>query len=259
MHDCHHKRMRTVTNTHTKLESSGSGRALSAYLLGTLEFDALLSLQRRLVYEISGDRQSASLIICDHPPGITIGREGSRSHVRPSPEKLNARRWPVRWVSRGGGTMLHLPGQVACYPIIPLDVLGLTVAQYVGQIQDAIVDLLKEYGLVGNVDPIRPGVCVKSRRIAHVGVAVRDNVTCFGLLVNADPDLELFRDVRCDGDSVPMTSLQREYSGRVRVSGVRQRLLELIASRFALDRVSVFHTHPGAMRRPTRHAAAQHS
>jgi lipoyl(octanoyl) transferase len=81
-------------------------------------------------------------------------------------------------------------------------------------------------------------------------------VTCFGLVVNADPDLEPFREVKCDGDAAPMTSLARESAMRVRVTGVRQRLLELIAERFGFPRVSVFHTHPGVLPRPTRHAAA---
>ncbi len=244
--------------SHSELttEPRTPGRALSAYLLGTLEFDALLALQRRLVYEIGGDRTTAALVLCDHPPGITIGREGSRAHVRPNPEELHARGWPVRWVSRGGGVLLHLPGQVGCYPLLPLDTLGITPAHYVEELQAVAVDLLKEYGVTGEPDPERPGVRVNGRRIAHVGVAVRDRVTCFGLVVNADPDLEPFREVRCDGAAAPMTSLARESTLRVRVTGVRQALLERVAERFGFDRVSVFHTHPGVLPRPTRHAAA---
>ena len=46
-------------------------RPLAVYLLGGLEFDALLALQRRLVYDIAGDRDSAALVLCDHPTGIT--------------------------------------------------------------------------------------------------------------------------------------------------------------------------------------------
>ena len=245
-----------MTDTPTQPELPGPGRALSAYLLGTLEFDALLALQRRLVYEIGGDRGTSALVLCDHPPGITIGREGSRAHLRPSAEDLHARGWPVRWVSRGGGAMLHLPGQVACYPVFPLDALGLTAARYVEELQAVAVDLVREYELTGTPEPERPGARVNGRRVAHVGAAVRDNVTCFGLVLNADPDLEPFRDVKCDGDPVPMTSLQRESAARVRVPGVRQRLVELIAARFGFGRVSVFHTHPGALPRPTRHAAA---
>jgi lipoyl(octanoyl) transferase len=237
--------------------ANSSARALRAYLLGTLEFDDFLALQRRLVYDISGDRQSGAVVLCDHPPGITIGREGSRAHIRPGPEDLHTRGWPVRWVSRGGGTMLHQPGQVACYPVVPLDAIGLTVAAYLGELQSIIVELLRDHELTGTPDPDHPGIRVNGRLVAHIGVAVRDNITCFGVVLNAEPDLAPFRDVRCDGDALPMTSLQREAAGRVRLTSVRQRLVELLAARFNYDRVSLFHTHPAAFPQPTQHAAAQ--
>jgi lipoyl(octanoyl) transferase len=224
------------------------------YLLGRLGLDALLALQRRLVYDITGDRDTAALVLCDHPTGITVGREGSAAHIRPNPDELAARGWPVDWVARGGGAMLHLPGQVACYPILPLDALGLTAGRYVAELQGVACDLCREFGVEAVADRDRPGARANGRRVAHVGVAVRNDVSSFGLVVNATPDLAPFRDVRCDGDPLPMTSLARESAHRVRVTTVRQRLVELIATRFGFDRVSVFHTHPAALPRPTRHA-----
>jgi lipoyl(octanoyl) transferase len=229
-------------------------RPLSAYLLGGLPFDALLALQRRLVYDVSGDRDTAALVLCDHPAGITIGREGSASHVRLPPDELSTRGWPVNWVGRGGGALLHAPGQVACYPVFALDALNLTAGRYVSELVNVACDLCREFGVEPTADRERPGVLANGRRVAHVGVAVRDNVTSFGLVVNATPDLAAFRAVKCDGDDRPMTSLVRESILRVRVTAVRQRLLELIARRFGFDRVSIFHTHPAALPRPTRHA-----
>ena len=230
--------------------------ALHAYLLGRLDFDALLALQRRLAYDVSGEPGSGAVLVCDHPPGVTVGREGGRAHVGPEPEVLTARGWPVRWVARGGGVLLHLPGQVACYPVLPLDHLNLTPAAYVAELQSLVVELLAEYDLRAEPDPVAPGVKVNGRRIAHVGAAVRGGVTAFGLVLNADPDLEPFRAVHCDGDPLPMTSVQRETPSRVRISSVRQRLVEAVAARFGFARVSLFHTHPGLAPRPASHATA---
>jgi lipoyl(octanoyl) transferase len=53
-----------------------------------------------------------------------------------------------------------------------------------------------------------------------------------------------------------MTTVQREVATRVRIAGVRQRFVELVAARFGFDRVSLFHTLPGVLPHPTRHAAA---
>lgn len=229
-------------------------RPLAAYLLGGLSLDSLLALQRRLVYDVSGDRDRAALVLTDHPAGITVGREGSASHVRANPDELANRGWAVNWVGRGGGALLHAPGQVACYPVLALDAFNLTAGRYVSELVGAGCELCREFGVEATADPDRPGVIANGRRVAHVGVAVRDNVTSFGLVVNANPDLAAFRAVRCDGDERPMTSLARESILRVRVTAVRQRLLELVVTRFRFDRVSIFHTHPAQLPRPTHHA-----
>ncbi|HEY1186821.1 MAG TPA: lipoyl(octanoyl) transferase LipB [Gemmata sp.] len=229
-------------------------RALTAYLLGGLDFDELSTLQRRLCYDVSGDRDTAAVVVCEPEPGITVGREGSAAHIRPNASALASRRWPVRWVARGGGALLHQPGQVACYPILPLDAFNLSPARYVAELQSVVLELCRDFGIEAVPDSDHPGVRANGRRIAHVGIAIRDWVSSYGIVINVNPDLAPFRDIRCDGDAVPMTSLQRESALRVRVSGVRQKLLELIAARFGFARVSVFHNHPAALPRPNRHA-----
>src|SRR5438128_168122 len=92
---------------------------LQVYLLGVVEFESALAFQRRLVYQISGERTQAAMLMCEHPPLISVGREGSWAHMAGDPGE--PRRLPVRWVNRGGGCFLHVPGQLAIYPIMPLD------------------------------------------------------------------------------------------------------------------------------------------
>lgn len=228
--------------------------AVRAYLLGTLPVGDALTLQRRLAYEIGGVPHTAAVVVCEHPYGVTIGRNGSRAHVRLTAAKLAARRWPVDYVGRGGGCVLHAPGQVACYPILPLQTLGLTPAAYVATLTRLVGNLVSGFGVTPAVDEASQAVRANGRRVASFGVAVRDWVTTFGFVVNVAPDLAYYRDVDCDGDPLPMTSLQRECPGRVRVATVRQRLLELLAGRFRLGRVSVFHSHPTMVPRAPRHA-----
>ena len=101
-------------------EAAGEA-SLQVYLLGSIDFESALALQRRLIYQVAGERSGAALVLCEHPPLITVGRQGSRSHILCDSEELRARRWKVRWVNRGGGCLLHQPGQLAVYPILPLD------------------------------------------------------------------------------------------------------------------------------------------
>src|SRR5262249_60022966 len=122
-----------------------AGPVLQAYLLGTVEFEAALGLQRRLVYEVSGDPNRAALLLCEHPPLITVGRQGSRSHILCEPDELRARRWQVRWVNRGGGCLLHVPGQLAAYPVVALDHFGLGVQAYLDRLPQVVTDVLDDF------------------------------------------------------------------------------------------------------------------
>jgi lipoyl(octanoyl) transferase len=231
---------------------------LRAYLLGSLAWDMLLSLQRRLVYEVSGDANLATVLICEHPPSLTMGRQASRVHVRLSPETLADRGWPLQWLPRGGGCWLHVPGQIALYLVLPLTALRLNPTLYVSTLGAALGDVVTRFCPDATYDVDVPGWRVRGRRVATIGTAIRSGshsrVTAFGAVVNVNPDLELFEAIDCDGDAKPMSSLARESGFRVRVPTVRQQLLEAISIRYCLPRVSVFHHHPALPETDRRHA-----
>jgi lipoyl(octanoyl) transferase len=219
--------------------------ALQAFLLGSVEFEAALALQRRLVYNVAGDRGNACLVLCAHPPLITVGRQGSHGHIRFDPEELFVRGWPVRWVNRGGGCLLHLPGQLAIYPILPLDRLELGLEDYLHRLEEVVAAVLDDFSIRCQTRRGQPGLWVNGRLIAHFGVAVRDWVSYFGCYLNIDPDLEPYRRISCGGAGEPaMTSLARERHGPLRTALVRERLVEYFADRFHLARTSVFFAHP---------------
>jgi lipoyl(octanoyl) transferase len=222
-----------------------TGSVLRVYLLGSVEFEAGLTLQRTLAFQMAGERESAALVLCEHPPLITVGRDGSPAHIRFDLNDLRARRWQVRWVNRGGGCLLHLPGQLAIYPIVPLDGHGLGVTAYLERLQRIVIATLDDFGVPACMHPGQPGVWAGSRLIAAVGIAVRDWVAYFGAVLNIDPDLFPFRMVRtAPGDTEPMTSLARERRGPLRPSLVRERLLEHFSDAFDFDRTALFFNHP---------------
>ena len=219
--------------------------ALQVYLLGEVDFDAALRFQHRLRYEISGDRDQAALILCEHPPLISVGRRGSHAHLRYDEAELRARRWPVRWVNRGGGCFLHLPGQLAVYPILPLDRLGLGVRDYLHRLGATIHDLVTDFSIRSPLRVDEAGVWVGDRLLAAFGVAVRDWVGYFGAYINLHPPLEPFRFIDVvPGNPGPMTSLTRERRGLVRPSLVRERLIEHFQNRFGFRRLALFSDHP---------------
>ena len=230
---------------------------LQVYLLGSVDFEAALALQRRLVYQVSGDSAAAALIICEHPPLITVGREGSRAHILYEPEDLKARRWSIRWVNRGGGSLLHLPGQFAVYPVLALDRMGLSLRTYLDRLAEVLRLVLADFGVPARVRAGHEGVWVGDRIIAAVGVAVRNWVAYYGAYLNVHTDLAPFRRLRSIyPDAGPMTSLERERRGPLRPSLVRERLVEHFAACFGFARTALFFDSPALSRKAPSDAVA---
>lgn len=223
---------------------------LQAYLLGSVEFEIALALQRRLAYQVAGEPHRLALLLCEHPPLITVGRQGSRTHILCDADELRARRWPVRWVNRGGGCILHTPGQLAIYPFVALNQLDLGLNQYLQRLQAVVCALLDDFSLAGEIRPGHGGVWVNGRPIAALGVAVCNWVAYYGIALNVNPDLEPFRRVLCGGPrGAAMTSLERERRGPLRPSLVRERFLEHFAAQFRVARTSLFFDHPALSRK----------
>ena len=239
---------------HATLErTTPTGSALRVYLLGVVDFEAALKLQRTLAFEVTGARDSAALVLCEHPPIVTVGRDGSPADIRCDFEELRARRWPLRWVNRGGRTLLHLPGQLAIYPILPLDWRRLGLSNYLERLQHILVAVLDDFSVLADTRSEQPGVWVGRRLLAGVGVAVCDWVTYYGAYLNVNPDLLPFRIVRTAAkEQQPMTSLVCERRGPVRPALVRERLLEHFLAVFPFERTALFSHHPCLGRCPAR-------
>jgi lipoyl(octanoyl) transferase len=226
--------------------------ALRVYLLGLLDFDSALALQEQLVDEVAcRDDGSGILLLCEHPPLITIGRSGSRSDVLPGRQELDRLQIPLRWISRGGGTVIHSPGQLAVYPIVPLKRRGLGLEDFVSRMQSAVFDLAAELRMP--VDPEQctaEAVCGRCGEFATLGAAVRNWVSCHGLFVNVCPANEFLRLVRPGGRPKP-ASIQQQRQRAASMHSIRERMIRLTAQRMEYDRHYVFTGHP-LLKRTTR-------
>ena len=228
-----------------KNTSAQDAAALQVYLLGAVDFEAALAMQRRLHYDIGGDRRQAALIVCEHSGLVTVGRQGSRRHLLFDGDEMRARRWRVRWVNRAGGCWLHLPGQLCVYSIVPLDAFGLTPPDYIAFLGRTLCRVLCDFSVTARVHADDAGVWVGGRLLAAIGVAVKDDVAYYGACFNLNPALDVYRQLWCHPRSAePMTSLERERRGPVRPSMVRERIVEHFRDAFGFARASLFSDHP---------------
>jgi lipoyl(octanoyl) transferase len=231
---------------------------LEVYTLGLVDFREVQQLQRRLVYEL-GEQAGAVLVLCEHPPTISVGRSGSRAHILPDDDELRALDIEVHWVNRGGGCVFHLPGQLAVYLALPLDLFGLSLQDYIDRLHTAILTVLAEFDLEGTLRPDLPGVFSGDSRIATVGVAVTRWIAHHGLTLNVGPYLELFDALEEPGiGKAPLrhTSMEARRQRHTAMSKVREAVVRRIEAIFALERHHIYTRHPLIRRKVISHAYA---
>lgn len=198
--------------------------ALAVYLAPRWPWRQALALQHRLVYELSGEpRNRAALLLCEHPPIITMGRQASHRHLKVDAEELRAWQIEVRWTNRGGGCWLHWPGQLAIYPIIPLDAERPRLDLYRTALYQALENVVTEFDVPCKRDTENSGLIADGREIASVGVAVKNWVAYQGCRLNVAPPLDKFDWVQSNPNlDRKMTSLFRERRLPVRLQSVRE-------------------------------------
>jgi lipoyl(octanoyl) transferase len=231
---------------------------LEVFMLGLVDFQEVQQLQRRLVYEI-GERPGASLILCEHAPTISVGREGSRAHIVADDDLLRSLGIRVQWVNRGGGCVLHLPGQLSAYFTFPLDVFGLTLAEYLDRLHATIIDVLAEFDLRGSTRPDVGGIFLGDWRVATVGVAVNRWIAYHGLTLNVGPSLELFHlldEPAGEHEKIRQTSIESRRQRNTPMAKVRESMIRHLEGAFGLGRHHLYTSHPMIRRKVLSHAYA---
>jgi lipoyl(octanoyl) transferase len=220
--------------------------ALMCHLLGTLDFASSLALQQRLVYETAGRNDGAiTLLVCEHPRGISVGRQGSRSDIHFDTDELRSLQLDVQWVNRGGGTLLHAPGQLAIYPIVPLAWHGWTVGEYLNRLETGLQSALAAAGFATQQHAGQRGLWGRSGQLATIGAAVRSGVTYHGAFVNVDPNMQIVRRVCTDREAnQALSSLVAERPRGVRMASVRQHIVSALAEAFETPRHHLLTGHP---------------
>jgi lipoyl(octanoyl) transferase len=224
---------------------------LDVRLLGTVDFDSAQFLQERFVYEVSGRTDRfGGLFLCEHPPLITVGRAGSRAHILLEQKELAARGFCVRWLNRAGGCLVHAPGQLAVYPVVPLERLGLGLRDYRTMLIGSVLDLCAELEIAAWPLERNCGVAGRGGVFAFVGAAVKRWIAYQGMFINVNPLLQTQRLVSLGNDLRP-TSLQAIRGRGISMSTVRESLIRNLARRLGYAQSQIFTGHPLLVRTRT--------
>lgn len=151
------------------------------------------------------DTTADEIWLLEHPPVFTLGQAGKPEHV------LAAGDIPVVHCDRGGQVTLHAPGQTVAYLLIDIARLNIGSRVLVSDIENAIVALLAELGVIAHSAPHAPGVYVGARKIASLGLRIRHGRSYHGLALNRDMDLAPWQRINpCGHEGQAVTSLAAE-------------------------------------------------
>ena len=171
--------------------------------LGLKEYTQAWDLQKRLVEQRLRGDIADTLLLVEHLPVYTQGI----SSKTPRPLGLP---YPLHQVERGGDITYHGPGQLVGYPIFHLGERNLRPRSFLRTLEAVLIETIRPLGIEAEVLKGFTGVWAEGKKIASIGIAVKNQVSFHGFALNVDCDLEPFGRIHpCNLEKDQMTSLQK--------------------------------------------------
>jgi len=204
--------------------------------LGLIGYTEAYALQKQYVDELLQGGPQA-LLLCEHPPVLTLGRLANEKHLLISKEEMLKRGVSAHTIDRGGEVTLHSPGQLVIYPILDLTNFGKNLRSYLRQLEQVAIDLLEGFDIVASRFPGQTGVWVGEQKVASIGIGVRKWISFHGLAINVNTDLELFSMIKPCGLDVEMTSMSAGKGQAIDMEEVKKKMIDCFCKIFWLDRL----------------------
>ncbi len=214
--------------------------------LGRLAYAPAWDLQRRLQARLIAAKRAEPpealphvMLLVEHPPVYTLGKNGDAAHLLLSEEALAARGATFFHIDRGGDITFHGPGQLVGYPILDLDRFFTDIHRYLRELEEAVIRTCADYGLTAGRIAGRTGVWIgpdakgPERKICAMGIRSSRWVTMHGFAFNLNTDLGFFSHIiPCGIADRGVTSLAAERGEPVDEAEVRRRVVAHFAERF---------------------------
>ncbi|HSK43463.1 MAG TPA: lipoyl(octanoyl) transferase LipB [Candidatus Binatia bacterium] len=191
---------------------------INTLYLGRVDYSIALELQQTLVRLVKEGRITHTLLLLEHPPVITVGRNGGTKNIVASREFLAANGVELQETDRGGDVTFHGPGQLVGYPIFDLRAFDprIGAVDFVRKLEEVLIRTCGDLGVVTERIPGLTGVWTQNDpagKIAAIGVHISRAVTSHGFALNVNTNLDYFKlIVPCGISDKPVTSLEQEMA-----------------------------------------------
>jgi lipoyl(octanoyl) transferase len=157
-----------------------------------------------------------------------LGKSGDEKNLLANADLLKKIDATYYKINRGGDITYHGPGQIVGYPIIDLEYYKIGVREYIEKMEDAIIDAIAEYGIIGGRKEgatgiwVQPDHKVRARKIAAIGVRVSRYVTMHGFALNVNTDMRYFNYINpCGFATFGVTSIQQELGKEIPMEEIK--------------------------------------
>jgi len=172
------------------------------------------------------EQSDDELWLLEHPPVYTQGQAGKAEHV------LNRDAIPIIQSDRGGQVTYHGPGQLVAYVLMDLRRRNLGIRTLVSQLEQLLISVLEHFQVKASIRCGAPGVYVDDKKIASIGLRVKNGCTYHGIALNVAMDLAPFRGINpCGFAKLEMTQIS-DFVPEVNIATVRQLVADSFISRF---------------------------
>lgn len=208
--------------------------------LGQMDYEEALDLQFKLLKKRQDGVIDDTLLIVEHPPVITLGKNAKRENVLFSDEYLKDHHVDLVEINRGGDVTYHGPGQIVGYAIINIKEKKMGIKDFVYKLEQIFIDLLKDkYDIEAERDDINNGVWHKDAKLTAVGLAVKRWVTMHGFAFNVNTNLDFFKlIVPCGIVGREATNVEKITGQTIDIEDVKKQVVDYFSKEFGYDQVT---------------------
>ena len=213
-------------------------KTLDVVCLGRRKYDEVWEKQKELVDQRRFEAVPDTLILVEHDPVYTLGKNSNEDHLLQSRDK----HVPVYQIERGGDVTFHGPGQLVGYPILDLHHHRLSVSWYMRTLEEILIQTLGQFGIESQRREGLTGVWVREEKIAALGVRLSRWISMHGFALNVNTDLKFFDGIiPCGIFEYDVTSMSQILGKEVSLVEVEETLVTIFCLLFSFKECEAAH------------------
>ena len=200
--------------------------------LGMSRYEDAWNLQKQLQSQRISGQIEDHLLLVEHFPVYTLGKNSPKEHLLVQESESIS----IIQTDRGGNITFHGPGQLVGYPILDLNHYKKSVSWYMRELEQLIIDVLKEYNINAGRKKGLTGTWVRDKKIAALGVRISKWVTMHGFSLNINPDLKYYQGIiPCGISEYGVTSMAEILGENVpSMMEIKETLVKHFISKFSV-------------------------